>query len=349
MCPRQGSFTLLLLVGLVTACSVPEQRSTATSTHSVAPASTWSDSADQVSTYIRCIFQDRDGNLWFGTTTDGVVRYDGASLTHFNAANGFGSDWVNAIAQDIAGHLWFATRDGAVRYDGATFFRYTTTDGLASNHIWSMLVDRDGGLWFGTYEGASRLQAGRFSAFPIPAADLSKHPYYEDPKLINAIVQDRAGDIWFATKGGAYRYSGNRLTRFSGTDGLCSDFVNALLQERDGRILLGTRSSGLCAFNGTSLDTLISAPLRSSNVGMLHQQPDGTLWIGLSATGLCRYDGSTLSRYDAADGEGLRVVLCMLEDDRGRLWVGTGAGLYRYEAGRFTNVTKAELLNTSLR
>ena len=347
MCPRQGSFTLLLLVGLVTACSVPEQRSTATSTHSVAPASTWSDSADQVSTYIRCIFQDRDGNLWFGTTTDGAVRYDGHSLDHFNARNGFGSDWVNAIAQDAHGDLWFATRDGAVRYDGATFLRYTTTDGLASDHIWSMLVDRDDGLWFGTYEGVSRFQGGRFSAVPIPAADLSKHPYYEDPKLIQAIVQDKAGAIWFATKVGAYRYSGDRLMRCSGPDSLCSDFVNTILQENSGRLLFGTRFSGLCAFMGNTLDTVF-AELGNENVGMLYQQTDGTLWMGLNAVGLCRSDGATLTRYDADDGAGIRVVFCMLEDDRGRLWVGTGAGLYRYEGGRFTNVTKEDLLEVGL-
>jgi len=32
-----------------------------------------------------------------------------------------------------------------------------------------------------------------------------------------------------------------------------------------------------------------------------------------------------------------------LEDDEGRMWVGTGAGLYRYEAGRFLNITKQDL------
>lgn len=138
----------MLLPALIVACATPQEpaveqvRSTAPVVQDLSTA----DSATQVSTYIRCIFQDRDGNLWFGTTTDGAVRYDGHSLDHFNARNGFGSDWVNAIAQDAHGDLWFATRDGAVRYDGATFLRYTTTDGLASDHIWSMLVDRDDGL-----------------------------------------------------------------------------------------------------------------------------------------------------------------------------------------------------------
>ena len=36
-----------------------------------------------VSQYIRSIFQDSKGNLWFGTIDDGVVRYDEKTLTYF--------------------------------------------------------------------------------------------------------------------------------------------------------------------------------------------------------------------------------------------------------------------------
>lgn len=340
----------LLLLASVVACSAPQGPPSTAAGHGPQAVVARTDSAvpqpaaEQVSQYIRCLFQDRDGNLWFGSTTDGVVRYDGRTLDYFNARNGFGSDWVNAIAQDAAGDPWFATRDGVIRYDGTRFIRYTTKDGLASDHCWSLLIDRNGVLWVGTYQGVARFDGHRFLPWAIPEADLSAHPYYDDPKLIHSIVQDRAGDIWFGTKGGAYRYSGNRLTRFSGTNGLCNDFVNTILPVRDGRMLFGTRFNGLCAFNGNSLDTLMHAALQAENVGMLHEQRDGTLWVGLSAVGLCRYSGATLTRYNADSGEGIRVVFCMLEDDQGRLWIGTGAGLYRYEAERFVNVTKADLM-----
>jgi hypothetical protein len=36
-----------------------------------------------VSQYIRSIFQDSKGNLWFGTMNEGVVRYDVKTLTYF--------------------------------------------------------------------------------------------------------------------------------------------------------------------------------------------------------------------------------------------------------------------------
>lgn len=359
---------LLFLLTSVLACSVPDGSPDTATAHGAEPTAARTDSttpqptAEQVSQYIRCIFQDSDGDLWFGTTTDGVVRYDGSSLTYFNATNGFGSDWVNAMVQDAQGDLWFATRDGVVRFDGNRFTRYTTKDGLPSDHVWCLLLDRSGTLWAGTYEGISLFDPspapgtdGRaFASSPvhIPAADLSAHPYYQDPKKINAMVQDRSGMIWIATNGGGvYRCdpsmspgtAGLPYRNISESHGLCSDFVQTLLVDRSGDIWFGTLLGGLCKLDGEDFSPAMDAELKGDHIGMLYQEPNGKLWIGVSATGLCSYAGTDLSCFDAHHGEGIRVVFCMLEDDAGRLWVGTGAGLYRYEGERFVNVTKEDL------
>ena len=53
-----------------------------------------------VSQYIRSIFQDSKGNLWFGTIAEGVVRYNNKTLTYFSNADGFYSNSVFAINED---------------------------------------------------------------------------------------------------------------------------------------------------------------------------------------------------------------------------------------------------------
>ncbi len=40
--------------------------------------------AQQISEYVREVFQDQDGDLWFGTNGDVVFRYDGKSLTYLS-------------------------------------------------------------------------------------------------------------------------------------------------------------------------------------------------------------------------------------------------------------------------
>ena len=54
----------------------------------------------QVSPFVRRIFQDRRGHLWFGTNGEGVARYDGKSLEYFSIDEGFGGEVRQACASD---------------------------------------------------------------------------------------------------------------------------------------------------------------------------------------------------------------------------------------------------------
>ncbi|MBI4647989.1 MAG: hypothetical protein HY738_15735, partial [Bacteroidia bacterium] len=61
---------------------------------------------------IRCMLQDKSGNLWFGTG-GGVSKYDGKCFTHFTEKQGLSNNIVWSILQDNSGNLWFGT-DGGV-------------------------------------------------------------------------------------------------------------------------------------------------------------------------------------------------------------------------------------------
>lgn len=349
---RSGLCTILF--ALLAGCGSEPARAPAVPGKNTTPIVVPSDSAkagEQISQYIRCMLQDHNGNLWFGTTTDGVVRYDGSQLIYFNAAHELGSDWVHAIVEDARGGLWFATRDGLAHFDGTRFTRYTKKDGLVDDRMWCLLLDRSGILWCGTWQGVSRFDGRTFTTVPIPAADLSKHPYYEDPKKINAIAEDHEGRIWFATNGGgAYRLDpsaqpktgGLELINYTEKNGLSSAFIGSLLVDHDGTVWFGTRFGGLCTYNGSTF-TKVDEHIKDQ--GVLYQQPNGTLWTVNTYEGLCRRDGPRSTCYTEKDGEGMRVPMCLLEDRRGQLWVGTGAGLYRLDGSTFTNVTKELLLH----
>jgi hypothetical protein len=70
---------------------------------------------------VHCSLQDKAGNLWFGTTANGVYKYDGKSFVQFTAANGLTSNSVNHILEDKAGKIWIGTAARLVLYDGKTF------------------------------------------------------------------------------------------------------------------------------------------------------------------------------------------------------------------------------------
>lgn len=57
-----------------------------------------------VDMFIRSIFQDREGNLWFSSFS-GVGRYDGQQFKSFAIKDGLADNSVSSIAQDREGNL----------------------------------------------------------------------------------------------------------------------------------------------------------------------------------------------------------------------------------------------------
>ncbi|MFH2037353.1 MAG: SpoIIE family protein phosphatase [Candidatus Zixiibacteriota bacterium] len=108
---------------------------------------------------IRCMIQDRSGNLWFGTS-GGVSKYDGKTFTHFTEKEGLSNNIVLSILEDRSGNLWFGTSGGGVsKYDGKTFTHFTEKEGLSNNYVFGMCFDKNDCLWLGTRFGLSKLPA----------------------------------------------------------------------------------------------------------------------------------------------------------------------------------------------
>ncbi len=120
--------------------------------------------------HVRCVFEDRAGNLWIGNNGIGVLRYDGQSVVDFTQQHGLGSPGQHAgrsarlpgdvvgdgpsmhrvfsIGEDLDGHLWFGTvESGAWRYDGKAMRNFAAADGLETKDVFCIYTDRRGDLW----------------------------------------------------------------------------------------------------------------------------------------------------------------------------------------------------------
>ncbi len=97
-----------------------------------------------------------DGTQWFGTDM-GAARHTGQNTlrnwTEFNTKNGLINNFVQAIAIDNKGNIWFGTRGGISCFTGSEWSSYTADDGLLCNNILCIAVDRDNTIWFGTETG----------------------------------------------------------------------------------------------------------------------------------------------------------------------------------------------------
>ena len=114
---------------------------------------------------IYSIYIATDGTQWFGTD-QGIARHTGNNTlekwTVFTTDDGLVHNYVQAIAADNKGNVWFGTQGGISVFNGITWSSYTIKDGLNSNNILCIAVDRNNIVWIGTDEGITCYNNGVF-------------------------------------------------------------------------------------------------------------------------------------------------------------------------------------------
>lgn len=116
-------------------------------------------------------------------------------------------------------------------------------------------------------------------------------------------------------------------------DGLPEETVQALAQTPDGYLWVGT-TGGLARFDGTHFVIYNrNTNLTENGVFCLTTARNGTLWLGTEGGGLLHMVNGTFRAYTARSGLTNGFVRSVMQDDRGRLWVGTDNGLFRVTGG----------------
>lgn len=327
-------YTLLLGSVIFLSCKEPAAEPSATSA-SIFPQ-------QQISDYIRRIYQDTKGNLWLGTTRDGIYRYDGKDLKNYSTQDGLAGHCVKAIVPDNAGNLWIATEGGLSRFDGLNFTTFTVKDGLPDNDIWSVLVDKRGTVWVGSMNGLSRYDGGKFANFVLPVTDIKPEVSRYNPYSVLSIYESSDGNIWFGTAGtGIRKYDGHTITSYTSKEGLASNNTWCITQDRAGNMWIGTRGGGASQYDGKTFVTYNQQDgLAGNNISDIIQDRAGNIWLGTSGRGLSKYNGSTFTTITEDKGITQNNVQCMYQDNAGTLWVGFSGGLFRLSGSTLINVTK---------
>jgi serine phosphatase RsbU (regulator of sigma subunit)/streptogramin lyase len=291
---------------------------------------------------IRCMLEDKSGNLWFGTYGGGVSRYDGKSFTSFTEKEGLANNGVRSILEDKSGNLWFGTDGGGVsRYDGKSFTSFTEKEGLANNGVRSILEDKSGNLWFGTDGGGvSRYDGKSFTSFT------EKEGLANNAVL--SILEDKSGNLWFGTYGGGVsRYDGKSFTSFTEKEGLANNAVLSILEDKSGNLWFGTGGGGVSRYDGKSFTSFTEKEgLANNAVLSILEDKSGNLWFGTYGGGVSRYDGKSFISFTEKEGLANNTVLNLLQDIEGNIWFGTRKGLSKATPTHLTKlVEKNDTLN----
>jgi signal transduction histidine kinase len=307
--------------------------------------------------------EDREGNLWVGTETDGLHILRDQRFRTLGAREGLSSDATTAVVEDKAGTLWVGTngsglnamrpendatqeshpshKDKSVARVGhpdslgteSKFRSYTVRDGLLSDVILSLAAAPNGELWVGTPDGLNQIRGGRIDAFT------SSDGLPDD--FIRSLLADADGSLWIGTRRGLAHWifkagdglAGARMETFTQANGLGSDLVGAMARDSKGDLWVAT-FAGLSRLHGGAITNYTTANGLSSNVvTALLAREDGTLLIGTQDHGWNLWDGQrfTPQKQDSPNQTSLdsSTIHAILDDGVGHLWFATANGIAR--------------------
>lgn len=274
------------------------------------------------------IVQDRDANIWVGTDSRGLLRFNSRGVASLEESD---SKAVTALFEDREGNLWIGSANGLERLRDSPFVTYSLPEGLPSTGSNPVFVDADNRMWFPPVDGGLLwMKDGKHGH--VHAAGLDKDVVYS--------ITGRNGELWLGRRSGGLtelheERSSFRATTFTQANGLAQDSVYSVYQASDGSVWAGTLSGGVSKLkDGKFTNYTTASGLASNTVASVLQAADGTMWFA-TPTGLSALDHNRWQTYTAKDGLPSNGVNCLLEDSSGVLWIGTAAGLAFRDHNRF--------------
>jgi len=304
-------------------------------------------------TGVSSMLEDKDGTLWIGTFSDGLLKLDRhrwrfVRYRHDPSNNeSIAEDRVTTLFEDREGSLWagLGATEPAFFVTRPPPFTKLPFDSKNQANLGEALVnavyeDPQRILWTGTTGALNRFESatGRYTHFDIPGGGVASD--------VLCIVRDRSGSLWVGTSGhGLYRLnegSGHlEAFRHSTTDAssLSNDSVARLFVDHAGNLWAATLD-GLNRFNPATRRFAVFRPQGTSRASpfiSIAEDKNGILWLGSYGEGLLRFDPIT-GRFDAISRAGAGDAA--LSDDRvnsvhidrdGGIWAGTQNGLNRLD------------------
>ncbi|HZN11480.1 MAG TPA: two-component regulator propeller domain-containing protein, partial [Blastocatellia bacterium] len=279
------------------------------------------------------------GDLWAGTAERGAFRYRrGRELGHFsfeNSAGGLRSNLVYAVFADREGVVWFGTDRGVCRYDPRSAHAERVAVDPQSNFVHALFESAGGRLWCGANRGLFAREPGAAGWQPVEQLT---------GQAVHAIAEGEGGRLLVGASDGLYvsdaalTHTGQPiLTRVErAADKLGSgDGVRAICRFR-GATFIGSYGRGVERLGDAGLTPvwpLGAGAARERQVVSLYADGESRLWVGTAEAGVFVYDGRETRPAPGLEALRGSAVWAIAGTADTILWLATGRGLYRFQAG----------------
>ncbi len=292
--------------------------------------------------YIKCIQQDKNGFLWFGTE-EGLFRYNGYSFKPFK---NFPGDSQTLINNDIeflfpqTALLWVGSRGGLSCIDINTNKIKNFSAGEILT-VYAIIPENDSIFWIGSSAGLFQFNKKKETWKRIPAIDKNV--------FIRSLCDD-GHHLYITSHNGFYCYDKVKETCKHYQIALPAggqqsfEIIHKSLLDMHGNVWMTSWRAGLIEFNPhtekikewlyNKNDSNINQPyIRAFDI---LQEPDGNIWLANGENGVTIFNLSNhkITNYPITwDNENkfINKTYSLFRDRSGIFWIGTENGIYKYD------------------
>jgi signal transduction histidine kinase/ligand-binding sensor domain-containing protein len=274
---------------------------------------------------VTALFEDREGNLWIGSTR-GLERLRAGAFLTYGSAEGMPAEGGGAIDIDGEQRLWLAPPSGGLYTLRDNRIERVAIPSVGNDVVYAIANHRpapgaSSGSGSGTGSSSSSSSSSRSGGAGARASAAPR------------------GDLWIGRQHGGLtrlRTSGGTVTAqtYTQADGLAQNSVYAVLQSRDGAVWAGTLSGGVSRFGEGRFTTYTSANgLAANTITALLETADATMWFG-TPNGLTSLSHGTWKTYHTDDGLPSDAINCLVEERAHGMWIGTAVGVAFFDGSR---------------
>ncbi|QIH35665.1 hybrid sensor histidine kinase/response regulator transcription factor [Sphingobacterium sp. DR205] len=279
---------------------------------------------------ILSMWEDPKGDLWLGTWSQGLLRYNKQSnefsrflnntshpyVTHIRALREFRENQLLVGSDD--GLFLFHTETGTSERLDIPYYKH----GLSDQNVYSIARDRENAIWIGTYFGGINYLNTALLSVETFFPDIL--PGFLSGKAVSQFCEDTKGNLWIATEDGGINYYDKEKKQISQPIKASYHNTHALLLDGD-HLWIGTFSRGLDRYNLATgqrqnfrHDANNTETINDDCIFSLFKTKKGDLLIGTPA-GLSRYDQQ--KKKFVRIPEVTQFIYDIKEDDEGNIWL----------------------------
>ncbi|MEL6131965.1 MAG: two-component regulator propeller domain-containing protein [Bacteroidota bacterium] len=240
--------------------------------------------------HVHTTFQDSWGNIWLGTSGEGLAKYAGQQFTHYGRQSELRGQSVYALTLGKDSTIWLSQGNKSLmQLKDNTFSIPYLAPALERSTVRALYTDYQGRIWIGTDGQGVGIWKDSLQVRFISTDGLTS-PWIRD------FVGDTLGNVWIAHGRGTI----SRVSCREDSTGVQAQIVQVINVE----------------------------PTRRINT--LHRDKRKRIWFGMNREGLGYVDtDSSVHILDMPDMFNNQPIRCVVEDGEGYLWIGTGGGIAR--------------------